>query len=167
MLKMMSIQVGDRIPSVLVKKTSENGIQDLDIAGLFEGKKVVMFGLPGAFTPVCSAVHLPGYVKLLPEFKKMGVDIVCMSVNDTFVMDAWAKASNADGIIMLADGNATFTKSLGLELDGSDYGLGLRSQRFALYAEDGKIKALVIEKPGKMEVSGAEEMMKVIKSICT
>lgn len=165
MSKMDTVQVGDRIPSVLIKRISENGVQDFDTASVFAGKKVVMFGLPGAFTPVCSATHLPGYIKLLGEFKQMGIDVACMSINDPFVMDAWAKASNAAGITMLADGNATFTKALGLELDGSAYGLGLRSQRFALYAEDGKIKALVIERPGKMEVSGAENMLKVIKEL--
>lgn len=165
MSRMDTIKVGDRIPSVLLKKSSENGVCDFNTASIFEGKKVVMFGLPGAFTPTCSAIHLPGYIQSLNEFKRMGIDVVCMSVNDPFVMDVWAKSANAEGITMLADGNATFTKALGLELDGSAYGLGLRSKRFALYAEDGKIKALAIENPGKMEVSGAQEMLKAIKEL--
>lgn len=165
MSRIMAIQVGDHIPSVLIKRTSDNGIQDLDTATVFAGKKIVMFGVPGAFTPTCSTVHIPGYVKFLPEFKSMGIEVACMSVNDPFVMNAWAQASNADGITMLADGNAAFTKALGLELDGKSYGMGTRSQRFALYAEDGKILILAIEKLGKLEVSGAEDMLSKIKAI--
>ncbi|MDE1901594.1 MAG: peroxiredoxin [Alphaproteobacteria bacterium] len=158
----MTIKPGDKIPSVILKHLTADGMQDLSTDALFASKKIVMFAVPGAFTPTCSAKHLPGYVHLLPEFKAQGIEVACLSVNDPFVMQAWAAGANADGIRMLPDGNATFTKALGLEMDGAAYGMGLRCQRFALYAEDGIVKFLAVEKPGAFEVSSAESMLKAI-----
>ncbi|MDD3288262.1 MAG: peroxiredoxin [Alphaproteobacteria bacterium] len=161
----MTIKVGDKIPSVLLKQITTSGIQDLDTASVFNGKKVVMFGVPGAFTPTCSARHLPGYVDNVQKFRAIGVDIACLAVNDPFVMDAWFEYANATNIKMLSDGNAAFTKALGLEMDGSFYGLGVRTQRFALYAEDGVVKLIAIEKPDALEVSDAEAMLKSILAL--
>lgn len=158
----MTIKIGDKIPSVILKQLTEAGMQDLSTDTIFGGKKVVMFAVPGAFTPTCSAKHLPSYVQALSQFAVQDIAIACLSVNDPFVMKAWAEERKAEGITMLADGNATFTKALGLEMDGSAYGLGTRSQRFALYAENGIVKHLAIEKPGAYEVSSAEAMMKAI-----
>jgi peroxiredoxin len=134
------------------------GPRPLTSAEVFSGKKVVLFSVPGAFTPTCSKQHLPGYVKQADELKGKGVDsIVCLAVNDVFVMDAWSKSQGADGkVVMLADGNADFTKKIGLELDASKHGMGTRSQRFSLIAEDGVVKSLNIEAPGKFEVSSCE-----------
>jgi peroxiredoxin len=161
----MTINVGDKIPSVMLKQLTANGMQDLSTDTVFGGKKVVMFAVPGAFTPTCSAKHLPGFVQHLKDFQAHGIDVVCMSVNDPFVMKAWGESAKADGITMLADGNGSFTKALGLEMDGSGYGLGQRSQRFALYAENGVVKSLAVEKPGVFEVSTAEAMLKVVQGI--
>ncbi len=158
----MTIQVGDRIPSVVLKRLVDNGLKDQSTDEIFRNKKVVLFGVPGAFTPTCSLRHLPGYLDKLESFKALGLEVVCMAVNDPFVMHAWAKFSKADGINMLADGNAAFTKALGLKLDGTSYGLGLRCQRFALYAEDSIVKAIAVERPGAFEVSSAEKMLKTI-----
>ena len=156
----MTVQVGDKIPAVTLKVMGEKGPTDLTTAELFGGKKVVLFAVPGAFTPTCSAAHLPGYVVNADKLKAKGVDaVVCLSVNDAFVMDAWAKDRNAEGLIMAADGNGDFTKAMGLVLDGSGFGLGVRSQRYALIAEDGKITVLNVEKPGAFDVSSAETMM--------
>ena len=158
----MTIKTGDKIPSVTLKKLGANGLEDLSTDGVFNGKKVVMFSLPGAFTPTCSAKHLPGFVQNLDKFKSQGVEVACLAVNDPFVMKAWSDAQKAEGITMLADGNGTFTKALGLEMDGSGYGLGQRGQRFALYAENGVVKSIAIEKPGAFEVSSAEAMLKAM-----
>lgn len=156
----MAVQVGDKIPEGTLKVMGEKGPEDLATADLFGGKKVVMFAVPGAFTPTCSAAHLPGFVANADKIKAKGVDtIVCLSVNDAFVMDAWGKSANADELIMAADGNGDFTKALGLEMDASGAGLGLRSQRYALIAEDGKITALNQEKGGAFEVSSAEAIL--------
>lgn len=152
----MTIKVGDKIPSVTLKQLTPSGLQDLSTDTVFGSKKVVMFSVPGAFTPTCSAKHLPGFVARLPEFKARGTEVVCLAVNDPFVMKAWQEAHNAQGITMLADGNGTFTKALGLEMDGTGYGLGTRGQRFALYAENGVVKSLEVEKPGAFDVSSAE-----------
>jgi peroxiredoxin len=160
----MTIKVGDKVPSVTLKHLAADGMQDLSTDSVFSGKKVVLFSVPGAFTPTCSAKHLPGYVQNLQAFKALGVDVSCMAVNDPFVMKAWAEAHKAEGVQMLPDGNATFTKALGLEMDGAGYGLGTRSQRFALYAENGIVKALAVEKAGAFEVSSAEAMLKAINS---
>jgi glutaredoxin/glutathione-dependent peroxiredoxin len=155
----MAIQVGDTLPQATFNMLLD-GVQAVSTEDVFKGKKVVLFAVPGAFTPTCSAKHLPGYIDKLGEFKAKGVDVACMAVNDAFVMDAWAKSQKAPGdIMMLADGNGVFTKALGLELDASGFGMGLRAQRFALYAEDGVVRALHIESPGEFKVSSAEAML--------
>ena len=157
----MSIQVGDRLPDVTLYEMGEGGPQAVSTADLFNGKKVVLFALPGAFTPTCSAAHLPGYVVKADELRDKGVDsIVCLSVNDAFVMGAWGDAQNVEGRVrMVADGSAAFTKSIGLELDLTERGFGLRSDRYAMLVEDGVVKALHREAPGKFEVSSAEAML--------
>jgi peroxiredoxin len=156
------IKTGDKFPSVLLKQLTPTGMQDLSTDSVFGGKKVVMFAVPGAFTPTCSAKHLPGYVQHLAEFKGLGIDVVCLSVNDPFVMKAWSENAKADGIMMMADGNGTLAKALGLEMDGTAYGLGMRCQRFAMYVENGVVKSLAVENPGAFEVSSAEAMLKMV-----
>lgn len=157
----MAIQAGDKIPSVKLKHLTENGMQEVDTADLFGGGKVVAFSVPGAFTPTCSARHLPGFVEHAGEFKAKGYEVVCFAVNDPFVMDAWGKSADAGGkVMMLPDGNGEFTRALGLEMDGSGYGLGQRGQRFALVAENGVVKHLFVEQPGAFEVSSAENLLK-------
>jgi peroxiredoxin len=160
----MAIKVGDKIPDATLKVPTQDGFQDRDTAKLFGGKKVVLFSVPGAFTPTCSMKHLPGFVQNAAAIRNKGVDsIVCLSVNDAFVMDAWGKDQKVgDAIVMAADGNGEFAKALGLDFDGSKYGMGLRSQRFALIAEDGVVKHLAIEAPGKFEVSSAEAVLKAL-----
>lgn len=157
----MTISVGDRIPELTLKVMGEKGPENIATTDIFKGKKVVMFAVPGAFTPGCSVTHLPGYVINADKIKAKGVDtIVCVSVNDAFVMGAWGKESNADEILMLADGNAELTKALGLTMDGSGFGLGLRSRRYAMIVEDGVVKHLAVEPEGGITVSGAEEILK-------
>lgn len=160
----MSIKVGDRIPSVTLKHLTETGMQEIDTDEIFAGRKVVLFAVPGAFTPTCSAKHLPGFVENADAIRAKGVDqIVCMAVNDPFVMHAWAKANGVNGkLMMLPDGNGALTRALGLEMDGTAYNLGLRSQRFALVAEDGVVRTLNVEKPGAFEVSSAEAVLKLL-----
>ena len=157
----MTIQVGDAIPSVTLKHLTDNGMQDVTTDALFKGKTVVLFSVPGAFTPTCSAKHLPGFVQKAEDLKAKGVDdIVCLAVNDPFVMRAWGEKSGVGGkVTMLPDGNATLTQALGLTMDGTGYGLGLRGQRFALVAKDGKVTHLAVEKPGQFEVSSAEAVL--------
>lgn len=156
----MAIQVGDRIPSVKLKHLTENGMQEIDTADLFGGKKVVLFSVPGAFTPTCSMRHLPGFVDHADEFKAKGYEVVCVAVNDPFVMDAWGKSNSVDGkVTMLPDGNGSFTKALGLEMDGSGYSLGTRGQRFALVVDDGVVRQVFVEAPGAFEVSSAENLL--------
>jgi len=157
----MAIQVGEKIPSVKLKTMKDGGMQDVSTDELFAGKKVVLFAVPGAFTPTCSMQHLPGFIEKAAEIKSKGVDtIACVSVNDAFVMDAWGKDKGAgDDVLMLADGNAEFAKALGLDFDGSGIGFGTRAQRFALVAEDGVVKSLAVEKPMKFEVSSAEAIL--------
>ena len=151
----MSIQVGEKIPQATLNYLKD-GVQAINTDELFAGKKVVLFAVPGAFTPTCSAKHLPGYVEKLEEFTKRGVDVACLSVNDAFVMGAWAKDQEVpDSVHMLADGNGAFTKALGLELDATAFGMGLRAKRFALYAEDGVVKQIHVEAPGEFKVSAA------------
>ncbi len=154
----MPIKVGDRLPEAEFKTMTADGPKPLTTAEVFAGKKVVLFSVPGAFTPTCSKQHLPGYVKQADDLKGKGVaSIVCLAVNDVFVMDAWSKSQGADGkVLMLADGNADFTKKIGLELDASKHGMGTRSQRFSMIAEDGVVTQLNIEAPGKFEVSSCE-----------
>ena len=156
----MRIQTGDRIPLAVLSKMSENGPQAVKTTEYFAGRKVVLFSVPGAFTPTCSAYHLPAYIEHRDEFSVKGVDaIACMSVNDVFVMHAWGKSAKADGIDMLADGNGEFARALGLELDGTGFGMGHRSQRFALVADDGIVTQLMVEAPGEFRVSSAESVL--------
>jgi len=159
----MTIQVGDKIPQATMKVMGEKGPQDMTTDDLFAGKKVVLFALPGAFTPTCSAAHLPGYVANADKIKEKGVDsVVCLSVNDAFVMSAWGADKNAEELIMLADGNGDFTSAVGLEMDGSAFGLGKRSQRYAMIAEDGVVTALNVEAPGAFEVSAADAILALL-----
>lgn len=162
----MTIQVGDRLPSVKLYVMTEKGTRAIDSNDLFSGKKVILFALPGAFTPTCSAAHLPGYVVHADEIKAKGVDsIICLAVNDAFVMDAWGKAQNVeDRVFMVADGNGDFTRAVGLEMDGNGFGMGLRSQRYAMIVEDAKVTALNIDSPGTFEVSGAENILQQLGS---
>jgi peroxiredoxin len=159
----MTIQVGDRIPSVTLNYLKD-GVQAIRSEDIFNGRKVVLFSVPGAFTPTCSAKHLPGYVDKLSALKSKGVDtIACMAVNDAFVMDAWARNQNVPGdIMMLADGNGAFAKALGLEMDATPFGMGLRSRRFAMVADDGVVKHLQVEAPGEFKVSSADAILAVL-----
>jgi peroxiredoxin len=157
----MTIQAGEKVPAVKLKTMTKDGIKDLTTDEIFKGKKVAIFGLPGAFTPTCSAKHLPGFVQHFDALKAKGVDTVaCISVNDAFVMDAWGKSQSVgEKVLMLADGNAEFAKALGIEMDGTGYGMGLRMKRFSAYVVDGTVKAFNLEKPGAFEVSNAETML--------
>ena len=155
----MTIQVGQRIPAATFA-VLRDGVQPVTTDELFKGKKVVLFAVPGAFTPTCSERHLPGYIEHYEDFRKRGIDVACMAVNDAFVMRAWAQHRHVpDGMLMLADGNGDFAKALGLEMDSSKFGMGMRSKRFALYAEDGVVKVLHVEAPGEFRVSSAEAML--------
>jgi peroxiredoxin (alkyl hydroperoxide reductase subunit C) len=157
----MTIKVGDRIPSVKLMRWGANGPEAVSTDDLFKGKKVALFGVPGAFTPKCSEAHLPGFVNHAGEIKAKGVDaIVCTAVNDVFVMNAWGKdQSVADKVVMVADGDAALTKAAGLEFDLTGKGLGLRCQRFSMLVEDGVVKALNIDPPGTFEKTSAEAML--------
>lgn len=159
----MTIQVGDKIPACTLKTMGENGPEDITTDAIFAGKKVLLFAVPGAFTPGCSMTHLPGYVVNADKIKAAGVDtIVCMAVNDAFVMGAWGEAQNAQELLMLADGNGELTAALGLELDGSGFGLGQRSQRFAMIVDDGTVSHLNVETGPGVDVSSAETMMALL-----
>jgi len=160
----MPIKVGDTIPNVTLKCVTSEGAKDVSTEEFFAGKKVVMFALPGAFTPTCSAKHLPGFVEKAGEIKSKGVDtIACLSVNDFFVMEAWGKAHDAlDKIALLADGNGELTRALGLGFDASQFGMGTRSQRCAVIVEDGVVKKLDVEAPSKFEVSSAEAVLRAL-----
>ncbi len=157
----MAIKVGDRIPKATLKRLTPEGIKDIDTEDFFKGRKVVLFSVPGASTPTCSASHLPGFVEKADEIKAKGVsEIVCISVNDAFVMDSWGKDRNVGTkVTLLADGNAEFSRALGLEFDGSGFGMGVRGQRFSALVEDGVVKTLHVEAPGKFEVSRAEGIL--------
>jgi glutaredoxin/glutathione-dependent peroxiredoxin len=163
-MKLMAIKVGDKVPSAKLQIKTKDGVQTKTTDELFGGKKVVLFALPGAFTPTCSAKHLPGFVNNFQAIKAKGVDaIACLSVNDAFVMDAWGKDQNVeDKVMMLADGNADFTKAVGLTMDGTGYGMGTRSQRYAMVIDNGVIKVLNVEAPGAFEVSSAESVLKAL-----
>ncbi|MDC0362571.1 peroxiredoxin [Halioglobus sp.] len=159
----MAIQAGDKIPDCTLKTMGDKGPQDIATQDIFSGKKVLLFAVPGAFTPGCSLTHLPGYVVNADKIKAHGVDtIACMSVNDAFVMGAWGNDQNASEILMLADGNADFTAALGLELDGSGFGMGTRSQRFAMIVEDGTVSHLNVEDGPGIDASSAETMMTLL-----
>ena len=159
----MALGQGDALPKVAVKVMGEKGPEDLNIGEFAADKKVVIFAVPGAFTPTCSAAHLPGFVANADKIKAKGVDaIICLSVNDAFVMNAWGSAQNAEELIMAGDGNGDFTAAMGLTLDGSGFGLGQRSSRYALIAENGVITQLNAEQGGAFEVSSAEAIMEAL-----
>jgi peroxiredoxin len=155
------IKVGDRIPNLILQEKTADGIQPVSTDQLFKGKKVILFAVPGAFTPTCSMKHLPGFVQNADGLKNKGVDtIACVSVNDAFVMEAWGKDQKVgDKVKMLADGSAKFTEALGLGMDLTEKGLGKRSQRYAMVVEDGVVKKLNVEEAGKFEVSNAETIL--------
>ena len=158
----MTIAVGDKLPEATFKVRTPEGLKDVTTQELTAGKKVVLFAVPGAFTPTCHAKHVPSYLENLDALRAKGVDAVaCVAVNDAFVLDAWGKAVGSDGkLMLLSDGNATFTKAVGLDFDGSGFGLGTRSKRYSMLVENGVVKALNIEEsPGVMEVSGADRIL--------
>ena len=157
----MTIKAGDKMPAGAFKTPGPEGPQQISTEQLFAGKTVVLFSVPGASTPTCDARHLPGFVQHAADFKAKGVDTVaCMAVNDVFVMNAWGKHSNVgDGVLMLADGNAEYAKALGLELNASGFGMGVRGQRFAIIAKDGKVTGLFVEGPGEFKVSSADHVL--------
>jgi peroxiredoxin len=157
----MAIKAGDRMPAGTLKTMTKDGPKDISTDELFKGKKVVLFSVPGAFTPTCDAKHLPGFVQLADQIRAKGVDtIACMAVNDVFVMNAWGKHSGvADKILMLADGNGHYAKALGLELDASGYGMGTRGQRFAIVVKDGVAEHVNVEAPGQFKISAAEHVL--------
>jgi len=157
----MTLSVGDRLPETGFMTMTADGPSKLSTDDVFKGKTVALFAVPGAFTPTCSARHLPGFVDKAAEIKAKGVDtIACVSVNDVFVMDAWGKAQNAgDDVLMLADGNGDFAKAVGLEMDGSGFGMGTRAQRFSMIVKDGVVSELNVEAPGAFEVSSADHIL--------
>jgi len=157
----MTISVGDRVPAAVMTTMTADGPEPVSTSDFFAGKKVVLFAVPGAFTPTCSAKHLPGFVTQADDILAKGVDaIACMSVNDVFVMHAWGKdAGVEDKVVMLADGNGDFTKAIGLEMDGTGFGMGIRSQRFAMIVDDGIVSELNIEDPGAFQVSSAGHVL--------
>ncbi|CAG1007985.1 Hybrid peroxiredoxin hyPrx5 [Myxococcaceae bacterium] len=157
----MPIEVGQKVPDVKLKAAARDGIRDVSTRELFAGKRSVLFGVPGAFTPTCSARHLPGFVEKAAELRAKGIDqLVCVSVNDAFVMEAWGRERAPGGeVLLLADGNAAFTEALGLGLDATGFGMGRRCQRFAALVEDGVVTRLRVEQPGKFEVSSADAIL--------
>jgi glutaredoxin/glutathione-dependent peroxiredoxin len=157
----MTIKAGERMPSGTLKTMTKDGPRDLSTDELFKGKKVVLFSVPGAFTPTCDAKHLPGFVQLAEQLRAKGVDtLACMAVNDVFVMNAWGKSANVgEKILMLADGNGDYAKALGLELDARGFGMGTRGQRFSILVQDGVAKQVNIEAPGQFKVSAAEHIL--------
>ena len=159
----MAIQEGQKLPEATLHMMQEGRPAAVTTDDLFAGKKVVLFAVPGAFTPTCSQTHLPGYVVNADAIKAKGADsIICLSVNDAFVMGAWGDNANAEALQMVGDGNGDFTKALGLEMDGSGFGLGTRSQRYAMIVEDGTVTKLAVEDPGKLEVSAAEAILEAL-----
>ncbi len=157
----MPLNVGDKIPAAKLTKMTEEGPRPVETGEFFAGRTVALFAVPGAFTPTCSAKHLPGYVTKADELKSSGVDeIACVSVNDAFVMDAWGKSADAgQKVTMLADGNGDFTEALGLTMDASGFGMGKRSQRYSMIVKDGVVSELNVEAPGDFRVSSAEHML--------
>lgn len=156
----MTIAKGDKLPDVALVRATADGPDKVQSSDYFAGKKVALFAVPGAFTPTCSAKHLPGYVEKAAELKAKGVDqIACVSVNDAFVMGAWGKAAGSDDVAMLADGNGDFAKALGLDADFSGFGMGGRSQRYSMIVDDGVVTELNVEGPGEFKVSSAEHML--------
>lgn len=160
----MSINIGDPIPDAVLSQMSDHGPQPVKTSDYFANRKIVLFSVPGAFTPTCSAHHLPGFIQQAGDFTDLGIDaIACTAVNDVFVMHAWGKSAEAEGIDMLADGNGEFAVALGLQSDASAYGMGMRSKRFALVADNGIVTHLMIEAPGEFRVSSAEYVLSAIQ----
>ena len=157
----MTIKVGDRIPNTPLVKVTEGGPEAIDSDAFFAGRRVALFSVPGAFTPTCSAKHLPGFVQNADALKAKGIDeVACTAVNDAFVMKAWGAASGVEGkVTMLADGNAAFAQAMGLTMDGSKFGMGTRGQRYSLVVNDGVVEQLNVEAPGEFKVSSAEHML--------
>ena len=156
----MQISEGDKLPQIKISKVGDSGPEPVDTREFFAGRKVALFAVPGAFTPTCSAKHLPGFAEKADELKAKGIDeIACISVNDAFVMAAWQKADGSEDITMLADGNADFAQAVGLTMDGSGFGMGQRSQRYSMLVDDGQVRKLNVEKPGDFSVSSAEHML--------
>ena len=159
----MTIQAGEKLPNATFMKMGPDGPQPMSTDDVFAGKRVALFAVPGAFTPTCSAKHLPGFVEKAAMLKARGIDdIACVSVNDVFVMGAWGQQAGSEDVNMLADGNGEFAKAIGLELDGSGFGMGQRSQRYAMVVDDGTVEKLFIEAPGEFKVSSAEHMLSEI-----
>ncbi|MBS0227800.1 MAG: peroxiredoxin [Proteobacteria bacterium] len=155
----MHIQPGDRIPEAILQYI-DDGVRKIDTVELFADRKMVLFAVPGAFTPTCSQRHLPGFVEHFDAFRERGIEVACMAVNDPFVMQAWGQSQDVPaGLRMLADGNADFTRALGMSFDASGYGMGIRSKRFALFADNGIVRAVWIEAPGEFRVSAAENVL--------
>jgi peroxiredoxin len=160
---MMTIKVGDRLPTTTLVKVTTEGPEQVTTTDFFAGRRVVLFAVPGAFTPTCSAQHLPGFVSHADAVKAKGVDeIACTAVNDVFVMKAWGQVHSSGAITMLADGNADFAKAIGLTLDGTKFGMGVRSQRYTMLVDDGVVEQLFVEAPGEFKVSSAEHLLSAI-----
>ena len=156
----MTIKVGEKIPSVQLVKVTKDGSDQIDSESFFRSRKIALFAVPGAFTPTCSAQHLPGFIDNEERLKAKGVDeIVCTAVNDPFVLDAWSKANDAGGVTMLSDGNGDFARAVGLTMDGSKFAMGERSQRYSMIVDDGVVAAINIEQPGEFKVSSAEHLI--------
>lgn len=156
----MTITVGDKLPQATLVKATESGPEAVDTETYFKGKKIALFAVPGAFTPTCSARHLPGFVQKDSDLRRKGIDeVICTSVNDPFVLGAWSKSADAGSVTMLADGNGDFAEALGLTMDGSKFGMGKRSQRYSMVVEDGVVTQLNVEGPGEFNVSSAEHML--------
>lgn len=161
----MTIKAGQTIPLANLQRVVDGRVEEVSTAELFDGRKVVLFAVPGAFTPTCSEAHLPGYITHLQDFRDLGIDVIGIAVNDAYVMDAWRTMQVApDDLQLLADGNAVLTRELGLELDASAYGMGIRSKRFALYAVDGAVQFVNVEAPGEFRVSSAEHVLDQLRS---
>lgn len=157
------IEPGDAVPDLTLTRATPGGPQQVRTSELFAGKKTALFAVPGAFTPTCSARHLPGYLEKMDQLRAKGVDqVVCTAVNDAFVMQAWAESAGADGIVMLADGNAELAEAMGVSTDSSAYGMGRRSRRYAAVVEDGKLARIDVEEGGAFEVSSAEHLLSVL-----
>ncbi len=158
----MSIQPGGTIPDIPIQ-VIDGDVRPRQTGELFAGRDVVLFGVPGAFTPTCSNRHVPGYIAHYGEFERRGITVMCLAVNDAYVMQAWASSLQVPaGLLMLADGNGSFTRALGLELDGTSFGMGVRARRFALHAQEGVVKLLHVEAPGELRVSAADSMLAAV-----
>jgi len=160
----MSLKPGDKLPAATFKTMGKDGPENITSEALFSGKKVVLFAVPGAYTPGCTVTHLPGFVVNADKIKAKGVDtIACVAVNDVFVLDAWKQSQNAEEIVMLADGNGDFTKAIGMELDASGAGMGTRSKRLAMIVEDGKVTHLGVDQDGGVDLSSADKILEQLK----